>query len=977
MPRDPELLGRALPLVEQALAADEEDRTALVRRLCAQDRELEAVVRELLARDATGQGFLEDPPSEIRAAGLAPETTTGGTQLGPYRLIRRIGEGGMGVVFLARRVDQFEQQVAIKLIRRELATPLAIDELRGERQILADLEHPSIARLLDGGADPQGLPYLVMEWVQGVPIDEYCDRQRLSVEERVRLMLEVCSAVQYAHQRLVVHRDLKPGNILVTEKGRPKLLDFGIARLLSVTRDGDTTVTGERRFTPNFASPEQIAGKAVSTASDVYSLGVVLYTLLCGQLPRRLSGASAGETSREGREGTPSAPSAAAGRHQAVPVAGGEVGPDEAPAAVAEARRSRPKSLRRTLRGDLDAICLQALQTEVGERYGSVDALSHDLGAYLAGLPVTARRSGRLVRFGKHLHRNWPAVAAAVALVALTALAALQGRRASRERDLAVSEQRHARDVTAFLVHSFALADPSSGEPKDLTVRQLVDRAAEKLDQDLSRSPESTATLRETLGEVYGELGDYEKGIALLEESLRQRRQLFGPRHPVVATSLDALATLTHRAGDDPRAERLAKEATELRRSLGVPDEALAHSLDTLGLVETARGDLTAAEKAHSEAFELSRRPTFDDEDLRISITEDLAATLSQLGRKQEASDLLAEALAMSRRKYGPDHPTLARTLNNYGVLLDAQWRYEEAVGIYRQVLAIARKQYGDKHIATIAATNNLAMTLRGVQQPQEAERLLRTALQVLEEQVGSEHPAALTVACNLGLTLQDRGNLTEAERIQRRVLAARRRVLGPDHPYLLKSLAALGWVLRDEGKLEQARQVLAEGVELGRRIVDPSQADRVEVEVDQGIVLGELGAKPEALAMLSQAQAARERTFGADHPRVAQILVRRSAILLDSGEFEQAGHLASHALDILAASRSTQRREALVARSVLGASLVLSGELENGRALLERSHSELAARCGADSWEVEQASRRAGLAAAGGPVAASSRRPG
>ncbi|HEV7787052.1 MAG TPA: serine/threonine-protein kinase, partial [Thermoanaerobaculia bacterium] len=573
------------------------ERPEVLDAACSGDPELQREVEQLLAADERIGSFLELPAGEL--LGLVPPGGDGG-RVGPYRLLRRLGSGGMGTVYLARRDDeQYERLVAVKVLRWGLDTPEARLQFLAERQILARLEHPNIARLYDGGTTAEGQPYLVMELVDGLPVDRFCDLQRLTAERRLQLFRRICAAVQYAHQNLLVHRDLKPANILVTAEGEPKLLDFGIAKRLEKENrdDGDCL----RVMTLLYASPEQVQGSAITTASDVYSLGVLLYELLTGRLPYRLE-SGLGRTDREiaaaiaGQE--PEPPSRALSHPWPGPLA------ETMPEAIAAARGTNPRALARRLRGDLDQIVLRALHKDPQSRYASAALLAEDLESHLAHRPVAARPNTPPYLAGKLVRRNRMAAAAA-ALVVLLGVGllvsfAVQQRRVARERD-------KARYTLSFLVDTFKQADPYARGAR-LTKEEILDEGAGRVARELNGQPDIQAELMDSIGEVALGLGRYDQAQPLLERALALRRRTFGPESLPVAVSLEHLGLLKQQRSERAAAEALLRQALALdRRLLGDRDLAVAKVLNELGDVVAGQVRYAGAEKLHQEALAIAR----------------------------------------------------------------------------------------------------------------------------------------------------------------------------------------------------------------------------------------------------------------------------------------------------------------------------------------------------------------------------------
>ncbi|MGH7527388.1 MAG: serine/threonine-protein kinase, partial [Gemmatimonadales bacterium] len=579
-------------VLDAALELPSDDRVSFVERACGTQELLRNRARAVLGAAERAGDFLERP-ADAFAAGLLREIaaeaefglvsdesgSVAGGRLGPYRLVRELGRGGMGAVYLAERDDeQYDRRVAIKVVPAGLLSGGLRMRFLLERRILASLEHPNIARLYDAGVGEDGTPYFVMEYVEGRPIDLHCDEGRLPIRARLALFDQCCDAVQFAHRNLVVHRDLKPGNILVSNDGVVKLLDFGIAKLLRTEVDGGTTLTGLGGFqplTPEYASPEQLRAEPVSTATDVYALGVLLFELLAGCWPYHPRDRSVLSYERAVLEQDPDRPSAAITRT-----------PDDP--AVGERRSTTPAGLRRQLRGDLDNIVLTALRKEPERRYPSVQHLRDDVRHYLESRPVSARPATWGYRTRRFVRRNRVGVAAAAvvvgALIAGLAGTAWQARAASREA-------RRADQVRQFVVELFQVSDPDRAKGDTITARALLDRGAERLDTELAAEPELRAEMLAVLGGIYQKLGVYDRARPLLEEALAVRGARLGPRHLDAARSAADLASLLYEQGQYPRAEKLTRSALAVQRELLGPEDTLvAASMTSLGAIVNAQG---------------------------------------------------------------------------------------------------------------------------------------------------------------------------------------------------------------------------------------------------------------------------------------------------------------------------------------------------------------------------------------------------
>jgi serine/threonine protein kinase len=680
------------------------DREAVLAAATAGDGELRRAVEELLAADAASATFLDRPAGELLGLVPAPEPALEAeSRLGPYRLLRRLGDGGMGTVYLARREDEhYEQNVAVKVIRSGVQSPEALHRFFAERQILARLEHPDIARLYDGGSTADGRPYLVMELVEGLPVDEYCDLHQLTVDRRLDLFRRICAAVEHAHQNLLVHRDLKPANILVTAAGEPKLLDFGIAKRLepgTATRP-DATQTGIRLMTPSYASPEQVRGEAVATPSDVYSLGVLLYELLAGRSPYRLTRGLPHEIEQAICEQEPERPSLALFR--AGSPAAGE---------IAAARGTRPQALRRRLQGDLDNVVLMALRKEPRRRYGSAAELARDLESHLRSLPVAARPDTPSYRAAKFLRRHRAATAAA-ALVALLVAGFIAGlivqeRRLVRERD-------KARYALTFLMDTFKDADPYHTKGERLTADEIMTRGADRVSRDLARQPDVQAALMDAIGEVERGLGRYDRAEPLLRRSLGLRRAAFGPASLEVAESLEHLGRLQQNRSALAAAEPLLRGALAIKRArLGDGSLETAKALDELGVLLVAEGQPVEAETLHREALATAMRvegaigPTVAESLLQLA-----KAKLAQ-GNRLAAVRLARQGLVVERGVLGARDPRLYRVQTDVAAVLVEAGRPAEAEPLLRASLKAQRELLGDRHPDVTVTAADLAAALR------------------------------------------------------------------------------------------------------------------------------------------------------------------------------------------------------------------------------------------------------------------------
>jgi serine/threonine protein kinase/tetratricopeptide (TPR) repeat protein len=685
--------------------------------------------------------------------------------VGPYRLLSLLGRGGMGEVWLAERDEPgFRRRVAVKRVHRGLGSEELRRRFEIERLALARLSHRGIAQLLDGGIDDDGVPYLVLEYVEGAPITVVADRQRLSVAERLALFLEVCEAVAYAHRHLVVHRDLKPSNLFVSEAGEVRLLDFGIAKLLDPASSplGETR-TAMRLATPEYASPEQLAGEPVTTATDVHGLGLLLFELLTGQRAFRDQETSARQLEEAVRTLDPRRPSVV-------------VGLAEDRTAIAAARATTPAALARLLRGDLDTIVATALRKDPARRYASVEQLAEDVARWRSGQPIRARPDRLGYRLAKFVGRHRiGVVAAAAALVLLVGFAAYAWRQSvllERERDTARLERDKAQEISGFLVDLFG-ADPyadDEGIRDSTTVGEFLARSEETVRRELAERPALRAALLGRLARLRGNLGQLADARRLAEEALAIRRGLPGDQRADVAESLTTLATIHQDEDDFDTAEAMFREALALREAAFPPvHPEVAEAVHNLAGVLFLRDELRdpgEAERLGRRGLEL-RRELFGD------AHPDTIQSLNTFGvflyRRRAAGDLAAaeqlfrDVIAARIARLGADHPTVANARNNLGKALAAQGRPAEAVPLYREAIAGWSRALGPDHLRVAHGLRGLADALIAAGRPGEAEEPLRQALQVDARRLAADDPDLAAGELRLAGLLLDLGRPAEA----------------------------------------------------------------------------------------------------------------------------------------------------------------------------------------------------------------------
>lgn len=823
-------------ILARAQALGPRERTAYVFRACGDDETLASRIFALLDDEQNtlaSDGF-EDEPS------AGPYESLVGQRLGPYKLTRSLGSGGMGDVYLAERADdEYQSQVAIKIVRAGLISSQVRSRLRVERQILASLTHPNIARLLDGGTAADGTPYLVLEYIEGEPIDVYCDRRRLCVEERLQLFRTVCSAVHCAHQNLIVHRDLKPSNILVTADGTPKLLDFGIAKLLDTRPTARTLAVTHfeyRVMTPAHASPEQVRGDPITTASDIYVLGVLLYELLCGRRPFIITSNHLADIEKIICEQTPRPPSAA--------VTLGRIDAPGLTEDLAACRGATALKLERRLEGDLDNIVMMAMRKEAARRYGSVEQLSADIARHIEQQPVIATRDTWTYRTDKFLRRHALAVSAAatvvILLIAFGVVTYAQAQRIAKERDRATQEGARAEQISSFMVELFELSDPTKSRGNEIRVRELLDIGARRVSTALADQPRTRATLLGTMGKVYENLGLYQGAQPLLEDALATRIKMYGSKHAEVADALLSLGTLFLDMGELDAADAKLNAALKLRNELFGPQAVEnAPVLQALGTLALERGEVAPAEKRFNESLALY-------EAHGLNTTTDASQVLAKLAdlKKYQYADAQAEplfraALNIDRRVLGGDHPRVANLLDSLADSLEGQGKYEEAQRLFEESLKLKRHIFGLEHPQTIDTLESYGNLLRKKGDLDTAENVFRNALALNRKQRGERHAYVGYDLVNLGLVHYDRDQLTLAETEFRQALDIYKDALPATHVYFAGALMALGRTLTSSDKPREAEPLLRQAVAIATQTlgVDNPFTDTVRAALGRALI--------------------------------------------------------------------------------------------------------------------------------------------
>jgi len=893
-----------------ALDLEPAQRPAFLDRACASNPELRQEVETLLNSSEKTWGFFQKPLQE--AAQQVAATSDSAQRFGDYQVIRLLGEGGMGKVFLAARADElYQQQVAIKLVQAGTGrTRDLLLRFRAERQILANLNHPNIARLLDAGIASDGSPYLVMEYIQGEAIDHYSVARKLSIAERLQLFRTVCAAVEYAHRNLVIHRDIKPANILVTNDGVPKLLDFGIAKLMQ-TSESDASVTRatERLMTPEYASPEQVLGEPMTTSSDVYALGVLLYVLLAGEPPFKVTTKSPLEMARIVCEQPPTRPSVTVAAGSAATKADGKM-----------------------LQGDLDNIVLKTLRKEPERRYVSVEALADDVRRYLEGYPVQAAADTWRYRTGKFVGRHKFAVsAAAVMTLAILVFSIGMGIFAQRAR----RESRKAERERQFLSSLMQAATPEVARGKTVTARELLDQGAKRIDTELASEPEVQAAMLDDIGSSYFALGLYEQAHPLVQRAYDLRRKTLGDFNLDTASTASTLAQLLEMEGQYAQAEPLYRQSLAVRQKLLGPDHPLVGaSLGLLGecLYYESNAD---AEPVLRQALRLLPDHGEAGEQARTY----LALVLEQKGGFAEAVTLLREAAGLMRYLGGDDSPDYTTCLHNLAGALSDVGNLREAVSTERQVLDIRRRVSGKDHPDVGYSLNNLGWFLLEEGDWAAAEPFLREGLELNRKTLGEKHPRVAGSLNNWGRVLQEKGNYAEAGKYYQQALTVLREIAAAETWSAAKVEANLGELYLDQHDYAGAEKYSREALELRRKLGGDDNPEVASSLIDVGVARSFQGDLPGAEALLRQALDVRKKILAPGHARIIAAQVRLGEVLTAEGKFSVAEPILRDAVQTAHASPFPlipwQTAEA---ENALGACLAAEGHVKEADVLIQSS---------------------------------------
>ncbi len=786
--------------------------------------------------------------------------------IGPYRLLEKLGEGGMGQVWLAEQTAPVKRHVALKLIRSGAYDHAVARRFESERQALAIMEHPTIAKVFDAGSTHSGQPYLVMEYVPGMSITEYCDQKRLSIRERLELFNLVCDGVQHAHQKAIIHRDLKPSNILVVElDGRPapRIIDFGIAKATSefVGKQAQLTRDGSPMGTPGYMSPEQANPGLgdVDTRTDVYSLGVILYELLTGAHPfdaSRWQKQPFDEVLRQIREKDPPNPSTRL------------IEEEETSTVTAKMRRVEPKQLVSLLRGDLDWITMKAMEKDRARRYGTPAELAADVTRYLHHEAVVARPATAIYRLQKYVRRHRVGVAGvailAVLIIAFAVMQAVQLRRITRERD-------RADRISQFMTHMFQISDPSEARGNSVTAREILDQASKDIDSGLEHDPEMQAQMMDVMGTVYDNLGLYRRAEVLAQRSLDIYRRTLGEKNYRTMRAANNLGNILYDEGRYPESEKLYRETLETRRELLGPEhlETLM-SMNNLANSLFEEGHYAESEKLYRDALDIARRVLGSEHRQTVIQMGNLVNVLAAQGRNAEAETLCREVLEVRGRTLGPEHQDTLRSMNDLSATLMLEGKYADAEKLNRQTLDVRSRVLGAQHPETLLSTYNLAGSIHDQGRLAEAEKLYREVSVAQQKILGSDNVDTLRSRGDLGATLSDEGQYVEGEKLLREVLEIERRVLGPEHPETLRSLANLADTLKQAGRYSESEKLGREALETLKRVLGTEHPQTLTSIHNLATTLQAEGEYSEAGKLCGEVLEVRRRVLGPNHPDTA-----------------------------------------------------------------------------------------------------------
>jgi non-specific serine/threonine protein kinase/serine/threonine-protein kinase len=835
-----------------------------------------------------------------------PGRPAAGKIIGLYQLLQLIGEGGMGEVWLAEQKQPVRRRVAVKLIKAGMDTREVIARFESERQALALMNHPSIAKVFDAGSTAEGRPYFVMEYVAGLPITAYCDRHKLNTRQRLELLMAVCEGVQHAHQKGIIHRDLKPSNILVTEldgKPLPHIIDFGVAKATAQRLDAGTLYTqiGALIGTLGYISPEQAdSGEDIDTRSDVYSLGVVLYELLSGTLPFDFRKLAYNDVLQRLREQDAPSPSTRLRTHA------------EDSVSTAKNRDADLQALIGLLQGDLDAITLRALEKDRARRYSTPMELASDIRRYINNEPVLAHAPGAVYRARKYIRRHRVSVTLVSLLVLLGIIfavaQAIELRSIRRERD-------RADRITDFLTNMFKVSAPSEARGNTVTAREILDRSSDEIERELDQDPVVRSQLMLVMAKTYENLGLFSRAHALLERVVQDRVKKLGANNPKTLEAKAEMGWVLHREGHDADAERLIRTTIDAQSHvLGSDDPSTLESRDRLARILLRQAHYAQAEKLERELIAISSSRQGPENPQALQFMDGLARALAGENRFAEAEAEYRQLLDLERSNLGADHPDTLATVHDLATLYLNQGNYEQAERLYRENLEIQKRILGPEHPDTANTMTTIANTIRFIDgRNAEAESLYRKSLEIELRVVGPYHPYTTGAQEGLANVLSAEQRYAEAETLLRQVLATRQRLLGNEHTDTLLSQYNLATVLKQEKRYEEAEALIRGTLEAQTRVLDAGDPDTSASRSLLADILLREQRPQEVEEFARRAFDDQLRTLGPQHQDTLESLRILGEALTRTGRYEDAKKMYTDTIASLSSDKKHAAREGVV----------------------------------------------------------------
>lgn len=805
-------------IFEKALELEVDKRNDFINSECKNNEELKREVLSLLnVYDETSE-FLEvspnimDPLEDISSF----KDSFIGKRISNYVIEDVAGVGGMGIVYKGRRDDkEFEQLVAIKILKHHLNSEYALKRFKIERQTLAKLQHPNIARLLDGGTTDEGLPYLVMEYIDGVSLIDYCDSKNLNIKQRLELFKLVCGAIQYAHQNLIVHRDIKPGNVLVDKEGRPKLLDFGIAKLIDEDISEDRTQLtkpGMWHLTPEYSSPEQIKGETVTTKSDIYSLGILLYQLLTGHQPYKITSASPIALSKLITEGSVLKPSDKFQTTEEITLFDGSI-KQITPKSVSLARNEKPEKIYHHLKGDIDNIILKAIHKDPARRYESVEQFSEDIRRHLIGLPVIARSDTVGYRLTKFIQRHKVGFASSIIfilfLIGSAIMIAWQANIAADERDKAQIEAQKSEEVNSFLQRMLSSVDPSE-LGRDVKVYDILDKASKDIETSFKDQPEVEASIRSTIGNTYVNLGEYDKAKPFLDKALEINQKVYGPESEQVAFNIHDFALYYDWVGEYKIADSLYNKSIKiLRKVLKQPTKRFADALNNYGIIKMYFEKYDEAEKLFTEAIDIALSAYGEKNTTTATFMNNLALNYTDAGNLDEAEKYYKKSMKILIELLGENRPEIGTIYNNLAYLSVLKKNYKMAEDYLIKSYNLKRTLKGEDHSDVGLALNNLGVINFRMGNYNKAEQYLIDAITQYRKSFDDNHPRVALSQYWLGKVYLETGRLKKSEEYLKSSLTTRIKKLPEENKDIWRSKTELGICLLKQKKYKEAEKLL------------------------------------------------------------------------------------------------------------------------------------------------------------------------